>query len=188
MLNLSITIISFYILERLLELVVSTSNKRILKKDMELKILNPVESRQMKIFHGLWFCLLFLEAYMWGHLREGFILYIIILILVLAQILRWSAIFTLGKYWSVDVYEMKEHMIINKGPYVYLKHPNYLAVILEFFFLPLLLGCPVILILGSLGNALILRRRINMEERALNQQSNDYGKKFMGKHAFIFLK
>ena len=131
----------------------------------------------MKFFHAGWFIMLFIELSVMGTLREGLAFYIIAFVLVLAQALRWISIYTLGKYWSVDVYEMKEHIIITKGPYAYIKHPNYLAVIVEFFFLPLLLACPVTLVVGSVANLFILRKRIKMEEQALKLQSLDYEKK-----------
>ena len=183
MLSLNISIILFYILERLLELVVSARNKALLKKDHNLKVLNKNEALQMKIFHTLWFCMLLIESTP-AKVLTGNMFYLTIALLVGAQALRWSAIFTLGKYWSVDVYEMHSHAVINSGPYVYMKHPNYLAVILEFLFLPLLLGCPWTLVIGSLMNLFVLKRRINMEESALLEQRGDYDKKFAGKGRF----
>lgn len=183
MLNLNVGIILFYIFERLIELVVSARNKVLLKKEGELKILNKNESLQMKLFHTSWFLLLIYESSS-EKILSGNIFYIIAAILVVAQIIRWVAIFTLGRYWSVDVYEMKKHAVINSGLYSYIKHPNYLAVIMELFFLPLLLGCPVTLVLGSVVNLFILKRRIAMEEGALINQG-EYEEKFIGKRRFL---
>ena len=79
---------------------------------------------------------------------------------------------------------MKSHAVINSGLYSYIKHPNYLAVIIELLFIPLLLGCPVVMVIGSLGNLLILKRRIAMEEGALTLQG-EYVEKFARKRRFL---
>ncbi len=171
--------------ERLLELLVNAKNKRKLQVDNKVEVFDRSESAQMKIFHACWFIFLLIESTVWGKLYNGIFIWVILSVLLLAQILRWSAIFTLGKYWSIDVYQMKEHAVFNEGPYAFIKHPNYLAVITEFFFLPALLGCPVTLVLGSIGNLLMLNRRIKMEEQALEDQSSGYEEKFKGKRRFV---
>ena len=183
MLSLNIGIILFYIFERLIELVVSARNKIMLLKEGDLKILNKNESIQMKLFHLSWFALLLIESSP-EKVLSGNLFYIVVTILIAAQGLRWLAIFTLGRYWSVDVYDMKSHAVINSGLYSYIKHPNYLAVIIELLFIPLLLGCPVVMVIGSLGNLLILKRRIAMEEGALTLQG-EYVEKFARKRRFL---
>ena len=183
MLSINIGIILFYIFERLLELVVSTRNKLLLQKEGDLEILNKNESIQMKLFHFCWFLLLIYESSP-EKVLTGNAFFIVAAILIAAQVLRWVAIFTLGRYWSVDVYETKFHAVIDSGVYSYIKHPNYLAVIIELFFLPLLLGCPVVLALGSIVNLFILKRRLAMAEGALTKQG-EYLRKFAGKRRFL---
>ncbi len=183
MLSLNIGIIFFYVFERLLELVVSARNKKLLQKEGELKILNKKESFQMKTFHFCWFLLLLFESSP-DKVLSGNAFVTVVIILVCAQILRWIAIFTLGRYWSVDVYETNSHVIIDSGLYSYIKHPNYLAVIIELIFLPLLLGCPAVMAIGTVVNLFILKRRIALEEGALTKQG-DYAIKFAGKRKFL---
>jgi methyltransferase len=185
MLTISFGIILFYICERLLELVVNVRNRKILQKDHTFRVLNPNESMQMKLFHGFWFVMLLVESSFYGKVLEGNYFIAVAVVLVLAQILRWVSIFTLGKFWSVDVYEMEGHAVINKGPYSFIKHPNYLAVAIEFIFVPLLLGCPVTLVVGAVIKYFILKRRIRMEEGALNRGGSEYDEKFVGKKRFL---
>lgn len=186
MLKLNVLILLLYSLERVAELLVSAHNKNsLIQEGQKMELLNRRESIQMKFFHISWFFILLIESTTSGQLQQGIFLYFSIFVLVLAQILRWSAIFTLGKYWSVDVYRMDNHPVIEEGPYAYVRHPNYLAVITEFFFLPLMLGSPVTLVLGSIGNLLMLKRRIKMEEEALNGKSGDYDRKFKRKRRFV---
>lgn len=168
---LSYAIIFIFLFERMLELFVNHFNKAYMVNKHFARVKFPREAVQMRIFHALWFISLIIETYFSGRILTGFWFYYCIVVLIMAQALRWYAIYTLGAYWSVDVYELKEHPRILSGPYAYLRHPNYLAVVVEFVFLPLLLGCPLTLIFGTLANFLILRRRISLEEKALTQQS-----------------
>jgi methyltransferase len=142
-------------------------NKKVLIARHLAKIKYPLEAFQMRLFHLLWFCALVLETSVHGQLATGYLFYFYIMFLILAQFVRWFAIYTLTPYWSVDIYDIKNHPIIKTGPYAYLKHPNYLAVIAEFIVLPLLLGCQITLIVGTLGNIFILQRRIKLEESSL---------------------
>jgi methyltransferase len=58
-----------------------------------------------------------------------------------------------------------------------MRHPNYLVIVLEFLLLPLLLRAPVTLVLFSIANLALLRKRIRLEENALRELT-DYGEKF----------
>lgn len=165
------TFILIFLFERMLELFVNHFNKAFMVNRHFARVKFPREALQMRIFHTLWFATLITETYFSGRILTGFWFYLCVVVLIMAQTLRWYAIYTLGAYWSIDVYELKVHPRILSGPYAYLRHPNYLAVVVEFIFLPLLLGCPFTLIFGTLANLLILKRRICLEEEALRQQS-----------------
>ncbi len=71
---------------------------------------------------------------------------------------------------------------VTGGPYRYLRHPNYLAVILEMACLPLAWGLWRLAIVFSVGNAVILYLRIREEERALGA---DWERAFAGKGRFV---
>jgi methyltransferase len=190
MLKLNIIILGIYALERCLELFVTYRNKKLLETMYgKVELLDKRESIQMRFFHILWFLCLLTESLAHGQLYNGMFLYFIIFILVLAQILRWTCIFTLGTLWAVDVYKMDSHPVITTGPYAYIRHPNYLALVTEFFFLPFLLGSPITMVVGSVLNFFMLKRRIGMEEKALQEQSQgkdqSYKEKFKRKSRFI---
>lgn len=163
--------IFFFLFERLIELLVNQFNKAFMVNKHFAKLKYPYESLQMRLFHAFWFIALICETSLDGQIVKGYLFYFCVVVLVLAQILRWYAIYTLGRYWSVDIYQVNEHPVIKKGPYVYIKHPNYLAVMIEFIFLPLLLGCPKTLFIATAANLFILKRRIFLEEQALVEQS-----------------
>ncbi len=83
-----------------------------------------------------------------------------------AQALRYWAIRSLGDAWNVRVI-VAPGVVVGRGPYRWLRHPNYLAVIVEMFAIPLVHGAWLCALGFSLANAWILRGRIRLEESAL---------------------
>ena len=58
--------------------------------------------------------------------------------------------------------------LVSNGPYRFLSHPNYFAVIGEIAILPLCLGLPLVALVFSVGNAVILMIRVQSENAALS--------------------
>ena len=92
-----------------------------------------------------------------------------IVIAVLSQLLRWWVIFTLGYQWNTRVIIVPELQRITSGPFRYLSHPNYIAVITEILVLPLIHGGWLTAIVFSLLNARLLSIRIRCENDALGR-------------------
>ena len=89
--------------------------------------------------------------------------------LIGATALRVWTIATLGDSWTVRVtrYPDGSRPVITRGPYRYIRHPNYLVVIVELAALPLVGGAWLTALAGTIANAVILARRIPDEEREL---------------------
>lgn len=85
--------------------------------------------------------------------------------LALASVLRFWTLKTLGAAWNVRI--VKPGAVVSDGPYRFIRHPNYLVVILELLFLPLFHTAFVTSLVLTVGNALVLWRRIPAEERVL---------------------
>lgn len=86
----------------------------------------------------------------------------------LAEGLRYWAIATLGPRWNTRILVLDGFPPVERGPYRFLAHPNYLAVSLELFALPLVFDAVFAAALASVLNmALLLGLRIPAEERAL---------------------
>jgi len=81
--------------------------------------------------------------------------------------LRYWAISTLGDRWTTQIFVVPGEKPIQGGPFRFVRHPNYLAVILEVAALPLVHSAWLTASLGSLANAFVLRARIRAEEKAL---------------------
>jgi methyltransferase len=86
-----------------------------------------------------------------------------------ATALRIWTLRTLGDSWSTRVTRFAGggRRVVSDGPYRFVRHPNYLAVILELAALPLAGGAVVTAVVATALNALILSRRIPLEEREL---------------------
>lgn len=87
---------------------------------------------------------------------------------VASQALRWWCIATLGPRWNTRVIVVPGLPLVGRGPYRWLRHPNYVAVVVEGFALPLVHTAWVTALGFSVLNAvLLLRFRIPAEDRAL---------------------
>jgi methyltransferase len=90
------------------------------------------------------------------------------LVLVLAsQALRWWCIATLGPRWNTRVIIVRDLPLVAAGPYRWLKHPNYVAVVVEGFALPLVHTGWITALTFTVLNAWLLAVRIRCENRAL---------------------
>ncbi|HEX8096209.1 MAG TPA: isoprenylcysteine carboxyl methyltransferase family protein [Jatrophihabitans sp.] len=90
------------------------------------------------------------------------------LVLVLAaQALRWWCISTLGPQWNTRIVVVPGAGRVRSGPYRYLAHPNYVAVVLEGLALPLVHTAWLTAVIFSVLNAGLLRVRIRSESGAL---------------------
>ncbi|MGE3801147.1 MAG: isoprenylcysteine carboxyl methyltransferase family protein [Candidatus Kapaibacterium sp.] len=82
-----------------------------------------------------------------------------------AQGLRYWTLRTLGERWTTRVLVVPGEKPVTGGPFNYLRHPNYLAVVVEILLLPLIFSCYITAIVFSLINAVLLWIRIRAEER-----------------------
>ncbi len=82
--------------------------------------------------------------------------------------LRLWVIRTLGDDWNVTAHVRPDIHIETGGPYRFIRHPNYVAVALEFACLPVAVGAAREGALLSLANAAVLVPRIRAEERLLD--------------------
>jgi methyltransferase len=84
-----------------------------------------------------------------------------------AQALRYWAIASLGDRWNVRVIVVPGDAPVQGGPYRFVRHPNYTAVVLELMAVPLVHGCWTTAVAFSALHVLVLRARIRAEETAL---------------------
>jgi methyltransferase len=119
----------------------------------------------MVVLHvGLLFACLF-EA---GH--RPFILglgWSMLVLVLLAQALRWWCITTLGPRWNTRIIVIPGLPLVDGGPYRWLRHPNYVAVVLEGIALPLVHTAWITAAAFTAVNAGLLYVRISSENAAM---------------------
>jgi methyltransferase len=151
---------------RLLELRVSRRNQRDLQKQGVQKVHEP-HFRWMVLLHGAILGGAALEVTL---LHRPLIASLVIsmgALFLFANILRWWVIRTLAGYWNVEVMASPRVGVVTSGPYRWVRHPNYVAVVAELFALPMIHTAWITAIVGTAANLEILRRRVRVEEGIL---------------------
>jgi methyltransferase len=83
------------------------------------------------------------------------------------QLMRLWVIASLGPYWTTRIITLDRAPLVRRGPYRFLRHPNYWVVAAEIAVLPLALGAWPVALAWTILNALLLRLRIRAEDAAL---------------------
>jgi methyltransferase len=86
------------------------------------------------------------------------------------QLVRYWVIFTLGRYWTHRIFTLPGAPVVARGPYRYLRHPNYAVTIVETFVLPLAFGA---LALAAIMTALwwtVLAYKMRLEDQEMDMR------------------
>jgi methyltransferase len=160
-----VLILALYV-ERLVELVVSRRNIRRLRARGGREY-GRGHFPAMVLFHALFPVVAVAEVLILDRAFPGPVGWIFLAVAVLSQALRWWTIITLGEAWSVRIVVAPDAVPVTHGPYRLLRHPNYLAVVLEVAAIPLIHGAWLTASVASLLNFWLLKVRIPQEESAL---------------------
>lgn len=134
--------------------------------------------------HLLFFAGLALEAGVYGSTPPSWWPLPLALFL-LAQGVRIWCLLSLGPYWNTRIWVIPGHRPVMRGPYRFLRHPNYAVVITELWTLPVALGAWVTALTISILNLwVLLRIRIPAEEAALSLYT-DYGESMADRHRWL---
>ena len=88
-------------------------------------------------------------------------------IIVILQIARFWVRATLGRRWTIRIIVVPGEKLVARGPYRWLRHPNYTVVTGEIAAVPLALGLPLYALVFSILNAAVLAVRIPAENATL---------------------
>ena len=94
-------------------------------------------------------------------------------LVVASQGLRWWCIATLGRQWNTRVIVVPGLPLVRSGPYRWLPHPNYVAVVVEGVALPLVHAAWITALVFTVANAALLAVRIRIESAALRSVVGD---------------
>ena len=87
------------------------------------------------------------------------------------QLGRIWVLASLGRYWTTRIITLPDAPLVQAGPFRYLRHPNYLLVVVEIAILPLAFGAVAVAATFSALNLMLIARRIRIEERVLAPRS-----------------
>lgn len=88
------------------------------------------------------------------------------------QLARLWVLVSMGRYWTTRVLTLPGAPLVRRGPYRWVRHPNYLIVVGEIAVLPLIFGAWQIALVFSVANAILLAWRIRIEDAALAPRRN----------------
>jgi len=158
----ALALLLFVTLQRLAELVHARRNTQRLLAEGAVEIGGdhyPI----IVLLHAGWLC----GLWMWfadGLVAFSFsaaVLYLVV------QLLRVWVMASLGRYWTTRILVPRETPLVARGPYRFLKHPNYVVVAAEIALLPLALGAWPLAVIFSMLNAAVIAWRIHVEETSL---------------------
>ena len=159
-------ILAVVIFQRLTELIIAKRNEKYLLS-IGGKEFGASHYKYIVLMHTLFFVSLITEYFLHGakelHLLNGLFL----VTFTSLQVTRIWVLKSLGKFWNTKIIVVPGAELIRKGPYKFLKHPNYVVVALELFTLPMIFDLYYTAIIFSVLNFLMLRVRINEENNAL---------------------
>jgi methyltransferase len=158
-------LVVFLLIQRVFELVLAEGNRRWAREQ------GGKESGQwhyplIVAVHAAFYLSLVLE---YRYLSSGWnpLWPVWLAILVLALGLRVWAIASLGRYWNTRIIVVPGKKPVMRGPYRWIRHPNYLVVATEILVIPVLCGAYLTALSFSAINAVVLYLRIREEERAI---------------------
>jgi len=154
-------IIALVILLRAGELVLANRNTQRLKAQGAVEI-GAGHYRFIVLLHMAW-----LMAVLWLIPAPVVIYWGWILVFLLLQALRVWVITSLGPYWTTRIISLPGMPLVKRGPYRYIRHPNYLVVVGEILALPMAFGEIWVAVIFSVVNAAVLYWRIRQEETGL---------------------
>ncbi len=161
-----VVVIALVIVERLVELVVSKRNAAwsFARGGVETGERHfPV----MVALHTAFLAAMLVEAFVRRPEVPPALAWSMLVLVLAAQALRSWCIATLGRRWNTRVIIVPGLPPVRTGPYRFLTHPNYVAVVVEGVALPLLHGCWITAAVFTVLNAALLRVRLRVENAAL---------------------
>jgi methyltransferase len=162
-----IALLVFVTLQRLAELIHARRNTQRLLAEGAVEI-GAEHYPLLVMLHTSWLAALWVlvvndHAMLWWPAVGGY---------ALVESARLWVMVSLGRYWTTRILVPREAPLVRRGPYRFLKHPNYWVVAFEIALLPLALGSWTLAVVFSALNAAVLYWRIRVEEGGLAPRRN----------------
>ena len=165
-----ILLVLFIIIQRIVELTIARKNEKWMKEQGAIEY-GKNHYKWMVLVHVGFFISLMIEVIVFQKKMIA-IWPFLLSVFFLLQIARVWVIASLGKFWNTKIIVLPGANIVTKGPYKYIKHPNYFIVTLELLVIPIMFQAYVTALCFLIFNQIILSIRISAEEKALREQTN----------------
>jgi methyltransferase len=162
--NAAIAILALVTAQRLAELIVSRRHTRALLARGGYEV-GAGHYPLIVAVHAAWL------AALWWLAPDRPVIWPLIALFVLLQGARLWVLATLGERWTTRIIVLPGAPLVARGPFRFVRHPNYLVVIAEIALLPLAFGLWQVALIFSLLNAAMLAVRIRAEEKALDTEA-----------------
>jgi methyltransferase len=154
-------IIALVVLQRLAELVYAERNTAALRARGAVEI-GRAHYPLIVLLHAAW-----LVAVVVMLPKDAPISWPLVAVFAVLQGLRVWVLATLGPYWTTRIITLRDAPLVRRGPYRFVRHPNYLVVSAEILVLPLAFGEWAVAAVFTVLNAAMLAWRIRQENLAL---------------------
>jgi methyltransferase len=154
--------LTFLILQRLAELVIAKRNTAALMAKGAREV-GAGHYPVMVAMHSVWIAALVF----FGWDQPGSLPWLAVYAML--QVFRVWILGTLGRRWTTRVIVLDGEDLVARGPFRYVRHPNYLLVVAEIIVAPMVLGLWWVAVIWTVLNALMLRHRIAVEDAALRR-------------------
>jgi len=168
-------IVSFVIAQRLVEVLIAKRNEKVLLAKGAFEV-GASHYPYMILLHVTFFISLITEVLLLNRTLSPLFIYFVVLF-GFVQLLRIWCLSSLATYWNTKIIVLPGANVIKKGPYIYIRHPNYLVVCIEILVLPIMFQAYFTALCFTILNIIMLSIRIPIEEKALREVT-DYEKTF----------
>jgi methyltransferase len=92
---------------------------------------------------------------------------------IASQAFRFWTLASIGRWWTTRIISSPNFPRVRKGPYRFIRHPNYSVVIVEIAVVPWLLSAHFVVLAFTIANAMLLAWRIRIEEQVLAERTGE---------------
>ena len=160
-------ILIFIILQRIVELVIAKRNEKWMIQRGGV-VWGREHYKWFIVVHLLFFLSILIEVSLRDFSNYVFNIYVFALFLM-TQLARVWCIQSLGKFWNTKIIILPHRTLVNRGPYKFVKHPNYIIVGVELFIIPILFGAYITAFIFPMLHLLLMTIRIPLENKALSE-------------------
>lgn len=166
--SLAIIILTVVTLSRFGELILARRNTARLLERGAVEAA-PGHYPAIVLLHAAWLLCL------WVYGASQPVSFVWLAVFLLLQAGRIWTLATLGRRWTTRILVVPGEDLVRRGPYRFVSHPNYIIVVGEIAVLPLALSLPLIALVFTVLNAIVLTIRIRAESRALLMAKPPHG-------------